>query len=357
VPVARSAFADLRFAFERHDYREVLATGEAAVATLDRDAGQREFVPAAMVLIGGALLSVEHYRDGVAWLEQGLVRMPGTASDHELRGAHWFHRALVDSYLILGRWDRADPYLEWLAQPDQPLESRLAATRGRIYLDAARARTDNLAFLLNAAADLARRARSEVAEAVVEADRALALAAQGRLHEAVACADSVTPRLAAPGRDDRQQWANQQATVLLTYLARALAEAGDLMTAERYLLEVAVPVSQSRRSYADAQYELARSVVFREEGDLERAEPAARAAVEQFAALDTLPALAIARLAEARLAERRGHLVAARSSYGRAVAELAALGLAREHRQAVAHLRHLPAATALGTPAGESPES
>jgi hypothetical protein len=330
VPVAGSVFRDLRFAFERRDYREVLATGEDAITALERDAKQQAFVPAATVLIGGALLSVEHYRDAVAWLEQGLGAMRDTASEHELRGAHWFHRALADTYLLLGRWDRAALYLDWLALPEQPLDSRLAATRGQLFLASAYARFDHTPFLVNAAADLARRARSEVAEAVVEADRAMVLAAQGRLHEAVLHADEVSPRLAAPGSDDRQQWANQQATVLLTALARLLAEAGDLMTAERYLLEVAVPTTQSRRSYATAQHQLARSVVWREEGDLGRAEAPALAAVEQFNALDTLPASAVARLAEARLADRRGHTVAARALYDRAIDELGALGLRRE---------------------------
>ena len=137
MPVAGSVFRDLRFAFERRDYREVLATGEDAVAALERDAKQRAFVPAATVLIGGALLSVEHYRDAVPWLEQGLGAMYDTASEHELRGAHWFHRALADTYVLLGRWDRAALYLDWLALPEQPLESRLAATRGQLFLAAA----------------------------------------------------------------------------------------------------------------------------------------------------------------------------------------------------------------------------
>jgi hypothetical protein len=330
VPVAGSTFRDLRFAFERRDYREVLATGEQAIAALEADAKQQAFVPAATVLIGGALLSVEHYRDAVAWLERGLGAMRDTASEHELRGAHWFHRALADTYVLLGQWDRAAVYLDWLALPDQPLESRLAATRGQLFLAATQGRFDQTAFLVNAAADLARRARSEVAEAVVEADRALVFASQGRLHEAVLLADEVSARLGAPASDDRQQWANQQATVLLTTLARLLAESGDLMTAERYLLEVAVPATQSRRSYASAQQQLARSVVWREEGDFDRAEAPVLAAVDQFNALDTLPALAISRLAEARLADARQHTVAARALYDRARDELGALGLRRE---------------------------
>jgi tetratricopeptide (TPR) repeat protein len=346
MPVAGSAFRDLRFAFERHDYREVLATGEATVALLENDARQREFVPGAMVLVGGALLSIEHYRDALAWLEQGLVRMRATASEHELRGAHWFHRALADTYLLVGRWDRAAAYLDWLARPEQPPESRLAATRGQVFLAASFGRFDEVPHLVNAAADLARRARSEVTEAVVEADRALVLAAQGRLREAVHFADRVTPRLAAPAADDRQQWANQEATVLLTTLARLLAETGDLMTAERYLLEAAVPVAQSRRTYATAQYELARSVVWREEGEHERAEPPVRAAVDQFTALDTLPAVAVARSAEAKLAHARGHLIAARSLYERALAELTDLGLPREQAETRRRLAQLgPSAT------------
>jgi ATP/maltotriose-dependent transcriptional regulator MalT len=330
VPVAGRAFRDLRFAFERRDYREVLATGEHAVASLEADAKQRGFAPGAMVLVGGALLSIEHYRDGVAWLERGLAAIRDTPSEHELRGAHWFHRALADTYLLVGEWDRAALYLDWLALPEQPIQSRLTAVRGQLYLASVHGRFDDATFLVNAAAELARRIRSEVADAVVQADRALVLAAQGRLAEAVAHADEVAPRLAAPGRDEQQQWANQQVTVVLTSLARALAEAGDLMTAERYLLEVAVPASGARRTYATAQHQLANAVVWREEGDLERAETPLLDAVDQFDALDTRPALAVARLAEAKLADRRGHAVAATALYDRAATELEALHLHRE---------------------------
>ncbi len=334
MAVAGAAFRELRFAFDQRNYRDVLARGEETVAALEADAGQREFAPAAIVLIGGALLSIEHYRDGALWLEQGLARLQGTASERELAGAPWFHRALADTYLLLGRWDRAATYLEWLAQPEQPLESRLAATRGQVFLHTVHGRFDAVPFLVNTAADLARRLRSEIADALVQADRAMVAAAQGKLREAVAFADEVAPRLAAPGRDERQRWANQQATVLLTVLARLLAEAGDLMTAERYLLEASVPADQSRRTYATAQHQLAQAVVWREEGDLDRAEPPLRAAIDQFTALDTRPATAVARLAEARLAHRRGHHIAAAALFDRAASEFDALGLQRERGEA-----------------------
>jgi hypothetical protein len=334
VPIAGSAFRDLRFAFERRDYREVLATGEHTIALLEADERKQQFVPGAMVLIGGALLSVEHYVDAVAWLEAGLGDLTGTASEHELRGANWFHRALADTYLLLGRWDRAALYLDWLALPEQPLENRLAATRGLLFLAGARGRFDDAAFLVNAATDLARRVGNAVAEAIVEADRALAFAAQGRLHEAVTFADEVAGRLCAVGSDERQRWANQQATAVLTTLARLLAEAGDLPTADRMLNEVAVPATEARRSYARAQYDLAVSVVSREKGALSQAEAPVLAAVEQFSALGALPALALARLAEAKLADRRGHTVAARALYDRAIEELWELGLPRERADA-----------------------
>ena len=60
-----------------------------------------------------------------------------------------------------------------------------------------------------------------------------------------------------------------------------------------------------------------------------------------FVALDTLPAVAMARLAEAKLAEASGHEVAARSLYERALAEFQGLGLPREQAEARRRLAQL----------------
>jgi hypothetical protein len=320
------SYRRLRDAFQRGDHREVLATGESTVARLEDDGAQQGHLPAAMLMVGASLSQIEHYRDAVTWLEQGLVRLPGTASESEMGGGHWFHRTLVDLYLLLGRWTQADAYLEWLSRPDQPAESRLAAARGQAHLAAARGHFDRAHWLVNTAADLAQRSRSNRLRAIVEGDRVVVLALQGRLGEAVQFADDVAPRLAAAARGLQQADANAQAVAVYTTVARRLVTRDDLMTAHRYLLEAAVPATESRRTYCRAQLELAHAVVWLADGDVERAAGPLRDALRQFEALGTRPAAAIARAESARLAQAAGLAESASSLAAAADAELADLG-------------------------------
>lgn len=320
----------LREAFRRGDHRRVLAAGEHVVADLDADPDQAARVAPAMLMIGASLLQVEHYRESSVWLEQGLARLDGSSAERDIGDAHWYHRSLVDIYLLVGRWAEAAAYLEWLARPDQPLDSRLAAARGQATLAAARGDTDQAQWLVNTAADLARRAHSNFLQAMVEADRVMVLASQARLREAVEFADAVGPQLAAPARGAEQAWANAQATAMYTQLARRLAVAGDLMTAERYLLESHAPAAESHRTFCSVQLELARAVVRREEGELERAEEPLRGALRQFEALGARPAMAVALLEDAELARRMGLTQSADSLLSRATAEMKAVGMHTE---------------------------
>lgn len=336
--VATRSYRELRAACSRGDCERVVRDGPRVAARLEADDTQRELVPAVILLVGAALAERELYTDAIIWLEEGLRRLPGTASIAEIAGGHWHQRLLADLYLLTGRWEAAGAQLARLAEPQQPLESRLAATRGQAALAATRGRFDEAHLLVNAAADLARQAHSSLLSAIVEGDRALVVAAQGRLVEAVRFADEVLARLAAPGRAPEQRWANAVAAAVLTSLARALARAGDLITARRYLVEAGAPVAGTGRRYWSAQLDLASAVVWREEGDLLRAEPAAVRAVEELSRLGAVPAATLARVEHARLAEARGHLLAARSLYQRAYWECATLGLPRELAEVSARL-------------------
>jgi hypothetical protein len=324
------AYLRLRDAFGRGDHREVLAEGERLVALLDADPGQRGHLPAAMVMVGAALVQVEHYREAVPWLEQGLVRLPGTPAERDMAGGHWFHRTLADLYLLLGRWDRAAAYLDWLAWPEQPMDSRLAAARGQAALANASGAWDRAHWLLNTAADLARRSRSNLLLALVEGDRAMLLAAQGRLREAVECADTVVPSLAAPAPGPQQAWANAQATAVYSTIARHLAHEGDIMTAERYLLEAAMTPADRRRVYGTAQLNLARATAWREEGDLARAGVPLREAIAAFEALGAAPASAVAAVEDAHLARALGLADSAKARHERALVALHDLGMTCE---------------------------
>ncbi len=324
------AYLRFRAAAGRGDHRNVLATGEPLLATVAGDPATAGWAPAVALAVARSLVQVERYPAAIGWLEYGLAALPGTPSARELRDGHHEHRLLADLYLLVGRWDRAAEYLSWLARPDQPLDSRLAATRGQVALAAAGGDFDAAQWLLNAAADLGRRARSQVIDAVVAADRAVVLAAQGRLREAVALADEVLPSLGAPGEGPAQVWANGQAVAVATTIARLSAQAGDTATAERHLLDATAPAMASRRTYATAHLDLARATVWRVEGELDRAEPAGLAALEQFDVLGALPAAGLAALEAGRLAEVRGHLQTARARYDRAAVDLAAVGLRRD---------------------------
>jgi hypothetical protein len=324
------SYLRLRDAFQRGDHRDVLADGERLVALLDADPGQRGHLPAAMVMVGAALAEVEHYREAVPWLEQGLVRLPGTPAERDMAGGHWFHRTLADLYLLLGRWEQAAAYLDWLARPEQPLDSRLAAARGQAALATAVSAWDRAHWLVNTAADLARRSRSNLLLAMVEGDRVMLLAAQGRLREAVECADHVTPSLAAPASGPQQAWANAQATAVYSTVARHLAHEGDIMTAERYLLEAAMTPADRRRSYGTAQLKLAQSVAWREEGDLARAGMPLREAIVEFEALGAAPASAVAAVEDACLTRALGLVDSADARHQRVLVTLHDLGMTCE---------------------------
>lgn len=316
----------------------MLGTGESLLATLAAEPRTAGWGPAVALAVARSLVEVERYPAAIGWLEYGLTGLPGTPSERELRHGHHEHRLLAELYLLVGDWDRAVAYLAWLARPDQPLDSRLAATRGQATLAAARGDLDGAHWLLNTAAGLADRARSRVVEAIVDADRALALGAADRVPEAVQVLDRVLPALAAPGRAPAQRWANGQAAAVATTIARLCAEAGDVDTARRLLVVAAPPAAATRRTYLAAHLDLARATVGRVSGELDRAEPLALGALEQFDVLGTAPAAALAALEAGRLAERRGHHVSARARYERAAADLAGLGLRRpgaeaEHRR------------------------
>jgi hypothetical protein len=321
----------------------VLAAAEALYARLATDPRGRGWAPGVAVLVGGTLARLEHHLEAITWLEQGLRALPGTPAARDLAGGHHEHRLLAELHLLTGRWDRADAYLEWLGLPDQPLESRLASLRGRAVLAAARGDAEAGAWLLNAAADLARRSQSRLYATLVDGDRVLVLVAAGRLGEAAALADEVLPRLSAPAPGPTQAWANAQAVVVATTLARRAVEEGERDLAGRLLAGVAVPAHRSGRAYLAAHRDLASAALARLEGHVDAAERALGAATERFERLGALPACALARLEAARLADARGFRGSSLALYRRASQELSALGMAREAGEAGRRVRTLAA--------------
>ena len=119
------------------------------------------------------------------------------------------------------------------------------------------------------------------------------------------------------------------------------------MTAERYLLEAAVPTTQSRRSYAVAQLELA-ALCGVARGGRPRARRGARTCFGRSVRGARHAAGARRRRAWPKRGSpiARGHAIGAHALYSRASAELEALGLRREQADATRRLAALaPSAT------------
>jgi len=339
VLIPDPSYRTFREAFRRGDRDTVLGTAQQVLDRAALDEGQRELAPAVLLMVGSTLASAERLADGAAYLQRGLAELPGTASVREIGSGDSYALTLLDLRLRLGRYQEAWALVQLLIEPSRPLETRLGATRAQIAISATFGDFATAQQLLNTAAGLADRLRSRLLSAMVDGDRSIVLATQGRTVEATAFADQVLPSLIRPGRGPVLAWSAAQAVTVATTLARHAAAAGDPMTAERMLFLASEPAERTGRRFDEAQLSLARGVVWREGGRTADSEMALLEARRQFLALDCAPAAAMAQREEARLAVSRGLTASARPLFERARDEFASLGLTREVDELEAALR------------------
>jgi len=329
--VSPRPYRDLLDAARRGDQTTVLSCGRRALDALAADPSGADWTPAALVLLGLALASREQYSDACAYLARGVDTVGDTHGARDI-GPMVDVAALTLAGLLArqGRFGEAVPRLRDLAGPHWRIDTRLGAVRGQLALAVLFADVSTAQQLVNTATDLARRSKGRLPAALVDGDRALALATDGRLSEATALAESVVPLLAAPGSSTEQRWANAQAVTVATGLARALAPLGDDPPARRWLQAAGPPAAASRTRWDAAQVALARCVVAREADDPDLSGQAGHEAMQLFTTLNAAPAAALTQLELARLAERQGHRASAAALYRRAEADLAPMGLPRE---------------------------
>ena len=324
------AYREFREAYRRGDRDTVLGTAQRLLDQLTTNDQQRGLAPAVLLMVGASLAAAEHNADGAAYLEQGLRDLPGSAATREVGEGDWYALTLLDLRLRLGRYRAAWSLVEILIEPSRRPETRLAATRAQVAINATYGNFDTAQHLLNTAAGLADRLRNRQLSAMVDGDRAIVLAMQGRTVEATTFADQVLPSLVRPGRGAELAWSAAQAVTITTTVARHAAAVGDAMTAERMLFLANDPTERTGRRFDQAQLDLARGVVWRHGGRQADAELALLDARRNFLALGCAPAAAMAQREEARLAEARGLTASARPLFTRARDEFAGLGLVRE---------------------------
>ena len=258
------AYLEFRDAFRRGDGDTVLGTGQPVLDDLGADDRQAGLVPAVLLMVGATLARLERYADACAYLERGLLILPGTDATREVGDGDWYTLVHLDLLLVTGRFRDAWIRIQALVEPDRPTSTRLGATRAQVALYATFGDFETAQQLLNTAAGLADRVGSRQLAAMVDGDRAIVLAEQGRTVEAAVFADQVLPQLGRTGPGPLLRWSGAAASTVTTTVARHAAVHGDLMTAERMLFLATDPTESSGRTFDSAQLQLARGVVWRE---------------------------------------------------------------------------------------------
>ena len=242
----------------------------------------------------------------------------------------WFELALVDVLLRTGRYTDVLARVPRLSDPTHTAEVRFSALRAQASVLTAQGQYEGAHHLLNTAGGITERLRSRFRAALIEGDRAIVLASQGRQFEAITAADRVLASLIRPPIGEYQQWSNREAAAIALSLCRAASANGDQLTAERMLLLGTTATQRVGTPYLQAHLDLARGVFWTLQGDLDGAEAALVSAGRQFVLLGCVPAAAAATLEQGRLAHARGLVHSARPLYDRALEDFRRLGQPRE---------------------------
>jgi len=323
------AFREFRELARKGSDQAVIDRGQSVLDALGSDAAQQVLIPAALVLIGSSLYAADRFADAAAYLERGLADLPHSAANREIGDGDPYTITYLELLLRLGRFRDAWSIAETASEPTQSLEVRLGATRAQVAVTSAFGDFDRSQQLLNTAAGIAKRLRNRQSAAIVDGDRAMVLARQGRIVEAVALADQVLVLLGRLGAGPVLAQSSTQAVAITTTLARIAQRTGDDMTAQRMLLLAAGPTEHTGRRFDRALFELAQATVWNQTGFTELAEGAADDARRTFLFLGCAPAAAETQQLRGEIAACRGLTLSARPLLQQARAEYGALGLNR----------------------------
>lgn len=325
-----ASYRRLETAFRQGDHDIVFAEGDAVAAELRADPDKGEALAELALMIGAAHAAHDRPVPAMRYLEYGLAMLPLATSAREVGRGDWFDLVLIALYIQSGRyeeaWYRATPLIE----PNHTPETRFGAVRAQASLATVHGDYETAHHLLNTSAGIATRLRSRFRSALVEADRAVLLATQGQIYEAVNGADRVFGSLVRPAGGEFQTWANETAAAVALTLSRLSANTGDQLTAQRLLIQGTVAAEHARTAFIAGHLSLAQGVFWSAEHETARAEPALVDAARRFDDLGCLPSSALTTLEQGRNAQARGLHHSARPLYERALTLFRSLGQPRE---------------------------
>jgi hypothetical protein len=246
----------------------------------------------------------------------------------------WCELLLCEVHLRTGRTTDAADRLVALVEPHRDVATRFAATRAQATVATLAGHHERAHHLLNTATGLAARVPSRFRGTLVERDRAVVLAREGRLNEALAIAERIVPPLVRPVAGAYQRWSRMEGASLALALARHAALAADEAAARRMLHVAADAIEPLGHAILGAHLLLVSAVVGGPTDDPDRIEEALSRAAAVFERSGDRPAAASVVLEHGRLAHRRGLGRSARPLYRQAAAELRACGHPAEARLA-----------------------
>lgn len=305
---------------------EAVDAAPALAGRLAAEEATRGWVPAVVLATGAVLAGQERNLEARQHLREGLAMLPGTPSTDLVGDGSWHALVLVELCLLTGEPAEAAARVDPLTLPDRPVEVRLGAARAQARLRQATGDFEGAHWLLHTATDLAAATRSHLLETVVEADRAVLLARQGRTHEAVRVADGAVEPLSRPGQGPHAVLALGQAAATAASVARVCAATGDTLSAARLVGDAHRAADRSGRRLPRAGALLAEAATHRALGDLAAADAAAEAASRLAAELAAAPVEALARYEAGCAAVAAGRLASARPVLARAATELRRTG-------------------------------
>ena len=272
LPRFREAFS------RRSDGDTVLGTGQPVLDELGADERQSGLVPAVLLMVGATLARLELLPRCRA---ANLEHVAAAAARHRRHPRGGRRRLVHPRAARPAAGDRSVP--RGLEPHPGPHRARPGPTRPASEPRAPRSRctpasatSPTAQQLLNTASGLAERVGSRQLAAMVDADRAIVLAEQGRTVEAAVFADQVLPQLARPGPGPLLRGRGRRRQRSRPPWPAAPAVQGDLMTAERMLFLATEPATGSGRSFDRAQLEAGPRGGLAGAGRPEAGEPARR---------------------------------------------------------------------------------
>jgi hypothetical protein len=332
VRIAPAPYRRHRRHYERGDHDWVVINSAATLAELGEQAAPDRWGPGVLARLGAALARRQQYGSARIELERSCAALASSAAAHELGDGEFSQLQLVEVLIAMGRFCEARTFAERLLPAGHHLASRTGASRGLAAVHLAGGDSAGAHAWLDEAAARAAGLGGDLGLALVHADRAVVVAAAGRLGEAVTMCTEVLRRLDRAGSGTRSTtMALTHASITATTVALHAAHGGDLTSATHLLAEADRRAVLPHRPADEANRDVVRSAVARlrsqPPGDL--AERAARI----LGAVGAEPARAVAVREQAMVAAATGRQASAVVLADHAAGAFTNLGMGIERRR------------------------